>query len=327
MSINLTCHIKKTKKENMIHIFKDRSFKLSIILTFIFLGIGIIFLFLGLADFSWVLFGLLPVVLGLAIGALPNKKWAIVGAVLATIVFLFGLLTIGLAGFICVFYSIPLIIPIIFIGTVTSHLIKRYKEIKSNHFSILLLPLVPFLIIAPLKSLLNKNEKEVIVVKTERIFQYTPNDVYDAIKSVDTMDAEKPFLMNFDLPVPVKCVLEKEEVGGIRTCYFKGGNLSQGGYGGGTITEKITKLERGKILKMDVINYNLVGRNWLGFKEAIYLFETIENNRCKLTRITTYTSTSSPRFYWEPLEIQGIEQEHEYVFNNLAKDLKRKYCR
>lgn len=33
-----------------------------------------------------------------------------------------------------------------------------------------------------------------------------------------------------------------------------------------------------------------------------------------------------PRFYWQPLEKWGIEQEHEYeyeyVFNNLIKDLK-----
>ena len=73
---------------------------------------------------------------------------------------------------------------------------------------------------------------------------------------------------------------------------------------------------------MDVIKYELVGRNWLGFKEAIYYFEEIKPNQCKLTRITTYTSVLRPRFYWKPLEELGIQQEHEYVFNNLAKDLK-----
>ena len=38
--------------------------------------------------------------------------------------------------------------------------------------------------------------------------------VYDAIKSVDTLIADKPFLMKLDLPIPQKCILEKEEVGG-----------------------------------------------------------------------------------------------------------------
>jgi hypothetical protein len=76
---------------------------------------------------------------------------------------------------------------------------------------------------------------------------------------------------------------------------------------------------------MDVIDYNMVGRNWIGFKEAIYYFDKVGKNSCKLTRVTTYTSELTPRFYWEPLEKLGIEQEHAYVLDNLANDLKRNY--
>jgi hypothetical protein len=75
---------------------------------------------------------------------------------------------------------------------------------------------------------------------------------------------------------------------------------------------------------MDVIDYQLTGRKWLGFNEAIYLFDELENGQSKMTRITTYTSELYPRFYWEPLEKIGIEQEHEYVFRNLVKDLETK---
>ena len=89
--------------------------------------------------------------------------------------------------------------------------------------------------------------------------------------------------------------------------------------------DKITELEKGKILKMDVIGYQLTGRKWLGFKEAIYLFDELDNGGTKMTRITTYTSELNPRFYWRPLEKIGIEQEHEYVFSNLKKDLKNKH--
>ncbi|RZK51327.1 MAG: hypothetical protein EOO87_17920, partial [Pedobacter sp.] len=51
----------------------------------------------------------------------------------------------------------------------------------------------------------------------------------------------------------------------------------------------------------------------------------IGKNSCKITRITTYTSVLTPRFYWEPMEKLGVEQEHEYVFNNLEKDLKNRH--
>ena len=224
--------------------------------------------------------------------------------------------------------ALVLMAPFIFLGYIISHLAKRYRQIKgTNSLPVLILPLIPFLIAAPTEHYVKKDKEVIIEVRTEQVFDYTPEQVYDAIKSVDTLDAEKPFLMKFDLPVPTKCVLEKEEVCGIRTCYFKGGNFSNGDFGGGTIVEKITALERGKILKMDVTDYNLIGRKWLGFKEAIYYFDKVGNNSCKLTRVTTYTSVLTPRFYWEPMEKLGIRQEHDYVFNNLVKDLKKKYVR
>lgn len=309
-------------------LLKDKSFQLSIILTIIFIGTGIAFLFLGLVDYSWVLFGLLPVVLGVAIGTMKVRKYALRGAIGTTIILLIGIYIPGLSGVICIVMAIGLIVPFIFLGYVITLLIKRYRLIKeTNHLSVLILPLIPFLISAPTEHFLKKEKEIIIEVKTERVFNCTPNEVYDAIKSVDTLDAEKPFLLKLDLPIPTKCVLEKEEVGALRTCYFKGGRLSNADFGGGTITERVTQLERGRVLKMDVIDYNLIGRKWMGFKEAIYYFEPVGKHSCKLTRITTYTSVLTPRFYWEPMEKLGVRQEHDYVFNNLEKDLKKQYGR
>ena len=312
----------------MKKILRDRSFQLSIILTFIFLGTGISFLFLGLVNYSWILFILLPLVLGISIGAMPHKKYTLWGVLTSTIILLFGLYIPGLSGLLCIIMTLPIIVPLIFLGYIISHLVKRYNEIKSTtKLSVLLLPLLPFLIGAPTEHFLNQNKKEIAEVRTEQIYNYTPEEVYDAIKSVDTLVADKPYLMKFDLPIPVKCILEKEEVGGLRTCYFKAGSLSNADFGSGTIIEKITQLEKAKVLRMDVIDYNLIGRKWIGFKEAIYYFDKVGENSCKLTRVTTYTSELTPRTYWEPLEKLGIRQEHEYVFSNLTSDLKKKYGR
>ncbi|PZP46152.1 MAG: polyketide cyclase [Pseudopedobacter saltans] len=312
------------KKVNSI--WKDSSFRLSILVTTIFIGTGIAFLFFGLADYSWILFGLLPVVLGIAIGTMQVRKYALWGAIITTIILLIGIYIPGLSGVICIVMAIGLIIPFIFLGYVIARIIKRYKIIKeSNKLQVLILPLIPFLIAAPSEHFLKSEKESIIEVKTEKVFNYNPMEVYDAIKSVDTLDATKPILLKLDLPIPTKCILEKEEVGALRTCYFKGGRLSNADFGGGTITERVTKLEPGKVLKMDVIDYNLIGRNWLGFKQAIYYFETVGEKKCKMTRITTYTSILTPRFYWEPMEKLGVSQEHDYVFNNLEKDLESKY--
>jgi hypothetical protein len=312
----------------MNKILKDRSFQLSIIVTTIFIGTGIAFLFFGLVDYSWILFGLLPIVLGIAIGTMKVRKYALRGAVVTTTLLLIAIYIPGLSGVICIVMAIGLIVPFIFLGYVIARLVNRYKLLKeTNRLSVLLLPLIPFLIAAPTEHFLKNEKATIIEVRTEKVFNYTPEQVFDAIKSVDTLDAEKPFLLKLDLPIPTKCTLEKEEVGALRTCYFKGGRLSNADFGGGTITERVTQFERGKVLTMDVIDYNLIGRKWLGFKEAIYYFESAGNNGCKLIRITSYTSILTPRFYWEPMEKLGVRQEHNYVFNNLEKDLKTKYNR
>jgi hypothetical protein len=304
---------------------QDRNFQLAIILSFVFFGTGVAFLFLGLASYSWILFMLLPIVLGIAIGAMPDKKYTLIGALVGVVLFLCGMYIPGLSGLLCIVMSLPVIFVFVCLGYIIAKLAKRYRQLKeTENIPVLLLPLLVFVFAAPIQHFLSGNKETITSVATERIYPFTPEQVYDAIKSVDTLDAAKPFLMRFDLPIPTKCVLEKEAVGGTRTCYFKAGMLSNHDFGAGTITEKITALERGKLLKMDVTSYNLIGRKWLGFKEAIYYFEKVPNG-CKLTRVTTYTSVLTPRIYWEPLEKMGISQEHDYVFDNLAKDLRRKY--
>lgn len=296
-------------------IFSDRSFKLTLLLTFIYLVVGFALLEFGITAYGWVFFVLLPFSLGLVIGSMPVRKWAYLGGAIAIIIFIILLLAGGLEGMVCVLMALPIIIPLVWLGVVLrKYLVKKGVMEPTDNFKSLVWPLLIILFGGPLEKWLDPHETKIVDVRTERIFPYTPEQVYDAIKSVDTLDAAKPFLIKLDLPVPEKCVLEKEAVGGIRTCYFTGGK----------ITEKITELERGRVLKMDVVDYQLTGRKWLGFKEAIYYFEKVGTDSCRMIRITTYTSVLKPRFYWEPLEKMGIQQEHEYVFDNLEKDLRKR---
>lgn len=299
----------------LIEIVKDKSFRLTILLTLIYFGLGFAFLHYGLIDYGWIFFVLLPLSLGLAIGAMPFKKWAYLGLATGILIFIALLIAGGLEGFICVIMAIPLIILLIAIGVlINKYLIKKGIIKKTDKLHGLVIPLIIFLFGVPIEKYFSNSKAEIIEVKTERIFAYSPDQVYDAIKSVDTLLADKPFLMRLDLPVPNKCILEKEEVGALRTCYFSGG----------TITERITALEKGKILKMDVIDYRLTGRKWLGFKEAVYYFDAVGKDNCKMTRITTYTSALKPRIYWQPLEKLAISQEHQYVFDSIKKDLEKK---
>lgn len=293
-------------------ILKDKIFWTALGLTIVFLSGGFVLLHFGLSDYGWAFFILLPAVVGYGIGVNPESRWARVGLIIGLLLFLCFLLAFGLEGMVCVLMALPILGLCMLAGVLIGYLARRFGWVKTPPKGpVLLLPFGVFL----LGNAVERGFEQAPVVRevrTEIILPYTPNEVYDAIKSVDTLDVAKSFLLNIGLPVPQKCVLETEAIGGTRTCYFEGGK----------IVEKITALEPGRILKMDVTHYELTGRKWLGFREAIYTFEPLNGNQTKLTRITTYTSELYPRAYWEPLERLGIQQEHDYVFRNLQKDLK-----
>jgi len=294
-----------------------KEFLISIIISLTFLSLGFLLIHYELIGYGISFFVFLPFILGYILGDSAIKAFSLWGLAVSLVMFFVLLIFGGLEGMVCILMVMPLVVLAIALGILVKKLMKRrikaYEE--ENQIKSSILPFCLFLALGFTEAEFTKGESNIIEIRSEIILPYNPIEVYETIKSVDTLDAEKPFLMKLDLPIPQKCILEEEKVGGLRTCYFEGGQ----------IVEKITALEKGKVLRMDVIDYQLTGRKWLGFKEAIYLFDEMENDHTKMTRITTYTSELYPRFYWRPLEKIGIEQEHQYVFSNLIKDLKRKY--
>lgn len=297
----------------------NKGFTLSIFISLTFLTVGFLLLHYELIGYGVSYFVILPFILGYILGNGAFKKFGLYGFIFSLIGFIILLWVRELEGILCILMALPLVIIAFILGYYLKKLIEKNKAKTKNENIIKssLLSLFLFLGIGIIEKQLTRNDKEVISVKTELIYPYSTTKVYETIKSVDTITAERPFLMKLDLPIPIKCILENEEIGGLRTCYFRNG----------TITEKITQLEKAKVLKMDVIDYNVTGRKWLGFKEAIYYFDKVGYDSCKLTRITTYTSVLKPRIYWRSLEEMGISQEHDYVLENLKNDLKKKYGR
>lgn len=291
--------------------YRQKSLLISFISSLSFLLFGFALLHYNAAEYGWVIFCLLPFCAGLMTGFVSLHRLGWLGLGLACLVF-FGLLLIGqLEGFLCVIMSLPLIIPLVLIGRWISIYIARSLKDSSQRIKLSSASVLLFLAGWFWESVEPNQPVIIEEVSTSITLPYPNLDVYNAIKSVDTLDAELPFLMKVDLPIPQKCILQQEKVGGLRTCYFEGGK----------ITERITELEPGRIMRMDVIDYELTGRSWLGFKEAIYNFDSMGPASCKITRTTTYTSKLYPRFYWQPLEKLGIQQEHAFVLANLKKDL------
>jgi hypothetical protein len=285
------------------------------IATFLLCTLGFTLFHFELVGLGYTFFIVVPLCIGYSLGI--KLDWGIslvIAVMIGLTLFFFLLLTAGFEGLVCVIMLLPIFIPVVLIGILIGYNLRKrsLKTDKKNIIKISLYPLIVLLFSGGIEHFFS-NKFENAKVESTIYLPYEASTVYDFIKSVDTLAGKRSLLMNLGLSVPQKCVLEKEEVGAKRTCYFENG----------TIEEKVTDIKRGEYIKMKVTNYDLPGFKWLKFDDAIYLFDQ-KGDSTKLTRITTYQSQLKPRIYWEFWERQAIEAQHEYVLNDLKRRLEIK---
>ena len=285
------------------------------IATFLLCTLGFTLFHFELVGLGYTFFIVVPLCIGYSLGI--KLDWGIslvIAVMIGLTLFFFLLLTAGFEGLVCVIMLLPIFIPVVLIGILIGYNLRKrsLKTDKKNIIKISLYPLIVLLFSGGIEHFFS-NKFENAKIESTIYLPYEASTVYDFIKSVDTLAGKRSLLMNLGLSVPQKCVLEKEEVGAKRTCYFENG----------TIEEKVTDIKRGEFIKMKVTDYDLPGFKWLKFDDAIYLFDQ-KGDSTKLTRITTYQSQLKPRIYWEFWERQAIEAQHEYVLNDLKRRLEIK---
>jgi hypothetical protein len=150
------------------------------------------------------------------------------------------------------------------------------------------------------------------VVSNSIFLKAAPQEVWANIESIDSIDATKPLLMHFGLPVPQRCTLERKGVGAKRICYFENG----------FIEETITAWAPPYSMQLIIDRTNMPGRHWLGFEKAAYDLRQ-EGNGTRITRTTTITSHLYPVWYWRYFERLGVSSEHDYLLRDLANRLNR----
>lgn len=286
----------------------------TIILTVALSCIGFGLLELNLVPYGYTLFCVMPILIGYVIGQYPKFKLTIaVAGILGIVIFFYLLVIGGLESWWCVLTLSPLIYLLLFIGMYIGFLIKKSQLNKDNEngkrLNAYLLPVIILLFSSAIEKFFSEKYTDV-KIETKIILPFSKEMVFDYVKSFDTLQSEKPFLFSIGIQTPLKCVLEKDSVGAKRTCYFKEG----------TIDEIVTDFKRGEILQMKITKYNMPGRKWLHFQDAIYLFTAVGNST-ELTRITTYQSELKPRFYWSFWEEKAVRAEHDYVLADLKRRL------
>ena len=146
--------------------FKNKSFRISLILSFLFLTCGFILLHYSLVEYGIVFFVFLPIVVGLSIGALPNKLWSLLGLVITLLCMVYGLIAVGLEGAVCGLMALGILLLLMFLGEVIGHFILLAQKGKgTTNLKILSAPFLLFLFAAPVENAI-VNSPEIIPSKT-----------------------------------------------------------------------------------------------------------------------------------------------------------------
>jgi hypothetical protein len=262
--------------------------------------------------YGLVMFLLVPCVSGFAVGAVARRgTHAAACLVLTLILGLSLMIVVGLEGWICCLMALPLLLAGLAVGALLGYFVRGRFLDHGNHAgrnTLLLLLACPFLMAAANqaeKPWRNQQRSETFV--SEVFVPKSPTDTWNMLVRMPSMDGVKPFLLRIGLPVPYRCTLDADAVGGQRTCYFDQG----------VIEMEVTDWQRPEKVGMKITKSTLPGRRWLTFVDAHYTVVP-EANGTRVIRQSTIASRLYPRWYWRPFEAWGVTSEHEFVLSSLA---------
>jgi F0F1-type ATP synthase assembly protein I len=267
----------------------------------------------GAHSMGLVMFLLVPFAAGFAITMVSYDLDRITAAsLLACIASLVVLIATGKETPLCALLALPLLFVGLMIGVALGYLFQKlsdkFKRKDVTTTSLVLLSM-PVLILTGHRvelSTLTHPRRE-IVTTTIRLCA-NPSHVWGELQSFDGLAGEKPLLMYFGLPIPIRCALQGSGVGAKRTCYFNHGSIE----------ETVIDWQPPNIMRLAIDRTNMPGRQWLGFEYATYALQQDGNNTI-LTRSTTILSNLHPAWYWRPFERWGVNSEHNYIFSDLAR--------
>ena len=271
---------------------------------------GFFFAQVGVRGMGTLIFCFFPMTAGFAIGFLTRAaKAAGISALIALLGSLLALIAIGKEGPLCALMAFVFLAVTIGVGAALGVAVRTLVKTSRGQNT----TMGAFILVAPgLLFVAKQLEKPLLDrarIETISTSVWVPNSLDQTwleIQTIDSIHANKPWLMYVGLPIPQRCTLERPAVGARRTCYFDKGYIEE------TITEWNPPYSMG--LRID--RTHMPGRHWLGFENAGYRLAP-EGAGTRLTRTTVISSHLYPAWYWRPLERLGVQSEHKYLLEDV----------
>jgi hypothetical protein len=248
----------------------------------------------------------------LAIGmALSAPAKSVTGSIFkAATIFLLMLGPVLQEGFICVLMMSPIYFAVVAsVAGLISWLGKRNQNSRMN--ALLLVPVFAVLSLESANGLLHFPNQA--AVTATRILQASPAEVEAALARGLRFDAPLPTFLNLGFPKPISNQDVGLELGVRRRMIF---NMPEGA----TITFKVTTSQcgpkSGTVIMTHESNFTPVER-WLRLNTSEMRWQEISSGQTRLEWTLRFTRRLSPAWYFQPLEVFGVEQAANYLVQTL----------
>jgi hypothetical protein len=199
----------------------------------------------------------------------------------------FVLVTMNLAGIFCGFtlgliFMVPAFVGILFGVMLRVVLIScRWDHAWYFRWYVWLIAASP-LALQQIESAFPRRE-EIAVVETSLTVDATPEEAWNAIMFYEEVEHSPPWLLHLALPKPIRSVGNKEKEGEVVRCF----------YDAGTISKRISRVEKHRRLAFEVAEADIRSENYTTLKDGSFEIEPVGESQSRITRPASSGSRSS----------------------------------
>ena len=148
------------------------------------------------------------------------------------------------------------------------------------------------------------------LVLTPMTFPAPPAQVWRRLMYYEQIEERPPLHLRVLLPVPVKTVGRKSQVGDVARCEYEKGHL----------VKRVTRVDEGRCYAFEIVEQALEVGGGMRLSGGEYALREIPGGT-EVTLSTRYQSRRRPRWLWRPIEAAVCHSFHRHILRSMRKEL------
>lgn len=148
-------------------------------------------------------------------------------------------------------------------------------------------------------------------IVTRMSFASPPKRAWEGLMFYEQVDQRPPFYLRWLLPVPVRTIGRKSEVGDEARCIYETGHL----------IKRVTQVEVGRLYAFAVTEQELEIGGGMRLSHGSYELAPRPGGGTEIAATTHYVSRRAPRWLWRRVEAQVCHVFHRHILRAMRREI------